>query len=1369
MSNCNDPLACNFNPKSCFDEENGNCCYVTGCMDGAFGVNNDINGNDMNGVPCPYPCLNGFFWDNYDPEACCESKCCLHMGCTNPSSFNYDPAADCDDGSCCSVSGCTDSTTGLNPDIFGNGIDGTPCSWPCINVTGYTGYLVDNYNPDSCFSSSPCGYPVYGCMDSSALNYYSGATEPCNHVDFVCVYDISGNTQQIYDPTGLGYNISGCCCCYISGCTDPTACNYLSGACMDDGSCLGLFGCSDPTACNYNPLATCNDGSCILGTGCTDPSAVNYDPAACWDDGSCCYSGCTDPTAVNYSVIFCIEDGSCCYNGCTDPAACNYSVTACIDDGSCLTDWGCMDNWTPALNYDPIATCPDGSCCYVSGCTDPSAANYNSLACMSAPCCYASGCTDPIACNYLSGACTDDGSCCYACGCTDNPATSTIPNNDPFPYVITGFGVGPFNYDPLILLTCDDGSCCYIVGCMDPTAMNYTPGACLDDGSCITAVFGCTFSGACNYYAGANIDDGTCLSGGCADITACNYDPTATCPVPSLCCYVSGCTDPLACNYVSGSCCPTVCYYPGCTDPLACNYDPTACLDDGSCNDTYGCMNPLACDYEPLANCGTVCCFDCGCDDPLAYNYDALACFNDGSCCYDGGCMDPSYCNYDAFACFNTSVCCNTTGCTVSAEANYDATACCDCNGDWILSPSYTPQPGWSGCCCPSFGCTDPAAYNYDASAVCDDGSCISILLGCTWGVSWNGFSWQLPTYSDIVPGYTGLTYGEYFSYDPQIEVTQAFNYNSASNVDDGSCIWVGCTDPAAYNFFSAASIDNGSCVYCSVFGAIISATTCTSGGSGTTLCTGTIVATASGGSSSYTYQVFDSLGVLQNPLALCLGEYKVTVTDTAWGCVDSISGVTIGYAGCTFYTNTNYDPNATCDDGSCIPCGYGCMDDGCCTDGTLNLVGSPCPNGSGPGTTWHLCPTVSGPCWAPPGPSYNSPFLLFLSGVTTYNYNATKTIDAGICIYYNCLDTTSGNYNFASPSPFDCIGGMPVFPAFGDTRCCCYGTTPMPPHDPCCLSGNTSVPDVIFENFIESQVWYTCATSPVGEVVNDCICPITYFDPNSLSISSLVGIEGFVNLEQLYCSDNLLTNLDVSNNTALTILNCSTNGLTGLSVSNNTDLTSLRCELNNLTSVDVSANTALFQLYCYSNQLTSIDVSTNIALGRLKCSDNQLTSLIVSANTALGLLHCDDNQLTSLDVSANPALYYLVCSNNPITSLDVSANTAIKFLYCNFNQLTSIDGLSNKTALLYVYCAGNQLTSLDVSTNTSLMQVSCDQNQITSINLGSTIDLNTFSLQAMNNAPGMVVHVGTAGRVTTANLVFTAGVNFDVGTIIAI
>ena len=76
-------------------------------MDSTFGLNNDINGNDQNGVPCPYPCSNGFFWANFDPEACCEGNCCDKMGCTDPSAFNYDPTATCNDGSCCyNLSGC---------------------------------------------------------------------------------------------------------------------------------------------------------------------------------------------------------------------------------------------------------------------------------------------------------------------------------------------------------------------------------------------------------------------------------------------------------------------------------------------------------------------------------------------------------------------------------------------------------------------------------------------------------------------------------------------------------------------------------------------------------------------------------------------------------------------------------------------------------------------------------------------------------------------------------------------------------------------------------------------------------------------------------------------------------------------------------------------------------------------------------------------------------------------------------------------------------------------------------------------------------------------------------------------------------------
>jgi hypothetical protein len=40
-----------------------------------------------------------------------------------------------------------------------------------------------------------------------------------------------------------------------------------------------------------------------------------------------------------------------------------------------------------------------------------------------------------------------------------------------------------------------------------------------------------------------------------------------------------------------------------------------------------------------------------------------------------------------------------------------------------------------------------------------------------------------------------------------------AFNYNSAANTDDGSCVYTGCTDPAATNYDANATIDDGSCI----------------------------------------------------------------------------------------------------------------------------------------------------------------------------------------------------------------------------------------------------------------------------------------------------------------------------------------------------------------------------------------------------------------------------------------------------------------------------------------------------------------------------------------------------------------------------
>ena len=159
------------------------------------------------------------------------------------------------------------------------------------------------------------------------------------------------------------------------------------------------------------------------------------------------------------------------------------------------------------------------------------------------------------------------------------------------------------------------------------------------------------------------------------------------------------------------------------------------------------------------------------------------------------------------------------------------------------------------------------------------------------------------------------------------------------------------------------------------------------------------------------------------------------------------------------------------------------------------------------------------------------------------------------------------------------------------------------------------TIPD---NNFLNALIELGFDTNGDGFISPAEAKAITFLAVSGNIISDLTGIEAFVNLDTLYCSFNLLTSLDVSNNTALEFLYCDFNQLTTLDVSNNTNLQELYCSDNQLTSLDVSINTALTYLGCYGNQLTTLDVSNNTALIYLRCGRNQLTTLDVSNNSTL-------------------------------------------------------------------------------------------------------------------------------------------------------
>lgn len=232
--------------------------------------------------------------------------------------------------------------------------------------------------------------------------------------------------------------------------------------------------------------------------------------------------------------------------------------------------------------------------------------------------------------------------------------------------------------------------------------------------------------------------------------------------------------------------------------------------------------------------------------------------------------------------------------------------------------------------------------------------------------------------------------------------------------------------------------------------------------------------------------------------------------------------------------------------------------------------------------------------------------------------------------------------------------------------------------------------------------------------------------------IQSLAGVEVFVNLQGLWCKDNQLTSLNISNLKELRGLWCSGNKLTSLDLTSNTKLEWVYCFDCKLTALDVSKNPKMAFIECNTNPIKELDVTHNPELEHLTCGTCQLTKLDLSNNPKLAHLDAFRNKLTKLDVTHNPKLKRLDIWDNPgLGSIDISKNTGLQYYNCANNGATSIN-VSNNPELQKLICSYNYITKLDVSHNPKLVYLDCGRNEISSLNLSKNTKL--YFLQAFTN-----------------------------------
>ncbi len=141
-----------------------------------------------------------------------------------------------------------------------------------------------------------------------------------------------------------------------------------------------------------------------------------------------------------------------------------------------------------------------------------------------------------------------------------------------------------------------------------------------------------------------------------------------------------------------------------------------------------------------------------------------------------------------------------------------------------------------------------------------------------------------------------------------------------------------------------------------------------------------------------------------------------------------------------------------------------------------------------------------------------------------------------------------------------------------------------------------------------------------------------------------------------------------------------------------------LDCSENAITELDLSSCVNLKELICYSNSpLSSINIQGLSSLEIINARYTALTELDVSNLPSLRILSVEGTKMTSIDVSANPLLESLAVGRTPISSLDVSACPLLKSLSVLLSDIGFLD-LSNNHHIRHIGITSNPMAFLDLT-----------------------------------------------------------------------
>jgi hypothetical protein len=175
------------------------------------------------------------------------------------------------------------------------------------------------------------------------------------------------------------------------------------------------------------------------------------------------------------------------------------------------------------------------------------------------------------------------------------------------------------------------------------------------------------------------------------------------------------------------------------------------------------------------------------------------------------------------------------------------------------------------------------------------------------------------------------------------------------------------------------------------------------------------------------------------------------------------------------------------------------------------------------------------------------------------------------------------------------------------------------------------------------------------------------------------IDVTGCPSLERLFLNDNLIGNIDLSNNSKLKYL-----GLRKREAMFEGDV------FQGIDYLDLKNLADLEEIYVSGHALASLDLSGNTNLVKLDAAGTTLSSLDVSMLNRLTHLSAMGANLTSVDIRNLVNLKELFIANNKIASLDLSNNPVLERVEAYNNKLTSVTGIENLSKSTFIHLSEN-------------------------------------------------------------------------------